>query len=71
MLPQRELETERVGPNFLHYIQPRRTDAQEGDLPKKVVNTLVLSRIPTDVTLLKDILHGLARLNFQDFDTHQ
>ena len=69
MLPQRKPEIEHVDPNFPCYIRPRRTDAQEGDLPKKVVTTLVSSRIPSNVTLLKDILPELARLKFQDFDS--
>ena len=69
MLPQRELETELIDPNFPHYILPRRTDAREGDLPKKAVTTLVSPRVPLGVTLLQDILPKLARLKFQDFDT--
>ena len=42
VLPQREPEVERLDLNFPHYIQPRRTDAEERDLPKKVVTTLVM-----------------------------
>ena len=71
MLPQREPETKRVDPNFPHYIQPRRTNAERGGLLKKEVTTLVSPWIPNNVTLLKDILPDLARLKFQDFDTLQ
>ena len=71
VLPQREPETEQVELNFLHYIRPRRDDAGEAYLPKKVVTTLVVPRIPVGMTLLNDILLELAVLKFQDFDTRQ
>ena len=41
VLPQREPKAERLDLNFPHYIQPRRTDAEERALPKKAVTTLV------------------------------
>ena len=59
----------KVDLNFPHYIRPRRTDAEEGDLPKKVVTTLVSLWIPNGVTLINDILSDLSRFNFQEFDT--
>ena len=68
-LPRRGMEVERVDLNFPHYIQLRRTDAKERDLPKKEVTSLVAPRIPIGVPFLKDILPKLARLKFQDFDT--
>ena len=71
LLAQREPEAERFDLNFPRYIRPRRTNAEERALPKKVETTLVASQIPIDIPLLKDILPEFARLKFQDFDSWQ
>ena len=67
--PRRYVSAESEEECFLHYVYPRRDDAEEMMLPKKASIILISPQILNDVPLLGNLMPNIASLTFEDFNT--